>query len=48
MEHQRWMERAIRLARLSPRSASAFAVGAVLVSATGDEIATGYSRDTDP
>ncbi|MFE3441737.1 deaminase [Nocardia sp. NPDC059180] len=42
-----WMTRAIELARLSPRSETAFSVGAVIV-ASDAEIATGYSRETDP
>jgi diaminohydroxyphosphoribosylaminopyrimidine deaminase/5-amino-6-(5-phosphoribosylamino)uracil reductase len=48
MDDLRWMARAIGLARHSPRSASAFAVGAVIVGADGREIAAGFSRDTDP
>lgn len=43
-----WMQLAIELSQLCPRSESAFAVGAVLVSAAGEEIARGYSRETDP
>jgi diaminohydroxyphosphoribosylaminopyrimidine deaminase / 5-amino-6-(5-phosphoribosylamino)uracil reductase len=42
------MRRAVALAGQSPRSASAFAVGAVLVDAYGQEISSGFSRDTDP
>jgi diaminohydroxyphosphoribosylaminopyrimidine deaminase/5-amino-6-(5-phosphoribosylamino)uracil reductase len=42
------MSRAVELARRCPRSARAFAVGAVLVDAHGQEISSGYSRDTDP
>ena len=48
MDHDRWMSRAVDLAHRCPRSATAFAVGAVLVDAAGREIAHGYSRDTDP
>jgi len=48
MDDLKWMGRAVALARHSPRSASAFAVGAVIVGADGREIAAGYSRDTDP
>jgi diaminohydroxyphosphoribosylaminopyrimidine deaminase/5-amino-6-(5-phosphoribosylamino)uracil reductase len=47
MEDERWMRRAVELTRLCPRSETAFAVGAVIV-ASGEEIASGYSRDTDP
>jgi pyrimidine deaminase RibD-like protein len=46
-EDHRWMERAIELARLCPVVEGAFSVGAVIV-ADGEEIATGYSRETDP
>ncbi|MEU4422752.1 deaminase [Actinoplanes sp. NPDC024001] len=47
MDDQRWMRRAVDLTHLCPRSETAFAVGAVIVA--GDtEIASGYSRDTDP
>ncbi|MEU4314443.1 deaminase [Nocardia sp. NPDC024068] len=46
-EHHRWMLRAIELARRSPVAPGAFSVGAVIV-ADGAEIATGYSRETDP
>lgn len=42
-----WMRRAIRLSEESPPSEGAFSVGAVIV-AGGVEIATGYSRETDP
>ncbi|GAA2632862.1 deaminase [Paractinoplanes durhamensis] len=48
MDDQRWMSHAITLAHRSPRSATAFAVGAVLVDETGAEMAAGWSRDTDP
>ena len=43
-----WLQAAIELSRRSPESASAFAVGAVLVDAGGQEIARGYSRESDP
>jgi diaminohydroxyphosphoribosylaminopyrimidine deaminase/5-amino-6-(5-phosphoribosylamino)uracil reductase len=42
------MGHAVDLARRSPPSASAFAVGAVIVDAHGHEISSGWSRDTDP
>ena len=41
------MTRAVELTHRCPRSDTAFAVGAVIVSG-GVEIASGYSRDTDP
>ena len=44
----RWLRRAIDLSRLSPPSPTAYNVGAILVDAAGAEIASGYSRDTDP
>ncbi|MGW4369287.1 deaminase [Nocardia takedensis] len=46
-DHLRWMNRAIELARQCPVVKGAFSVGAVIV-ADGIEIATGYSRETDP
>jgi pyrimidine deaminase RibD-like protein len=45
---QRWLRQAIELSRRCPPSPSAFSVGAVLVSGTGEVIATGYSRELDP
>jgi len=44
----RWLREAIELSRRCPPSASAFSVGAVLVSAAGTVIATGYSRECEP
>ena len=43
-----WLAAAIDLSRRCPRSESAFCVGAILVSASGEAIATGYSRETGP
>ena len=43
-----WLARAIDLSRRCPPSASAFAVGAVVVAADGTVLATGYSRETGP
>ncbi|GAA2662831.1 hypothetical protein GCM10010400_22540 [Streptomyces aculeolatus] len=43
-----WMRRAIELSRLCPPSETAFSVGAIIVDAAGNEIANGYSRETDP
>ncbi|MCO8275940.1 deaminase [Actinoplanes sp. TRM 88003] len=48
MDDERWMSRAVELAHRSPRSSSAFAVGAVIVGPDGVEIARGWSRDVDP
>lgn len=45
-EHHRWMTRAIELANLCPVVEGAFSVGAVIV-VDDEEIATGYSRETD-
>jgi diaminohydroxyphosphoribosylaminopyrimidine deaminase/5-amino-6-(5-phosphoribosylamino)uracil reductase len=42
------MERAIDLSRLCPVVPNAYSVGAVVVDADGKELATGYSRETDP
>lgn len=50
MSHEddlRWMRKAIELSRLCPPSTTAFSVGAVIVDADGQEMATGYSRETD-
>lgn len=43
-----WLREAIALSRRCPPSATAFAVGAVLVAADGTVLATGYSRERDP
>jgi len=43
-----WLREAIRLSTFCPPSPSAFSVGAVLVSAAGQVIAAGYSRERDP
>lgn len=44
----RWMWRAIELSYQCPPSEGAYSVGAVITDAEGQEIATGYSRETDP
>jgi diaminohydroxyphosphoribosylaminopyrimidine deaminase/5-amino-6-(5-phosphoribosylamino)uracil reductase len=44
----RWLRHAIDLSRRCPPSPTAFNVGAVIVDASGNDIASGYSRDTDP
>jgi pyrimidine deaminase RibD-like protein len=43
-----WLEAAIELSGHCPASQTAFCVGAILVSADGDAIATGYSREVHP
>jgi diaminohydroxyphosphoribosylaminopyrimidine deaminase / 5-amino-6-(5-phosphoribosylamino)uracil reductase len=43
-----WLRAAIELSRRCPPSPAAFSVGAVLVSAAGQVIATGYSREREP
>lgn len=43
-----WMGVAVELSRRSPRSDRAYSVGAVIVDADGRELATGYSRETNP
>jgi diaminohydroxyphosphoribosylaminopyrimidine deaminase/5-amino-6-(5-phosphoribosylamino)uracil reductase len=48
MTDRQWMERAIDLSRLCPVVPNAYSVGAVVVDADGKELATGYSRETDP
>jgi len=42
-----WLARAVELSRRCPPSTTAFSVGAVIVDAAGEEIAWGYSRETD-
>ncbi|GLV86569.1 hypothetical protein Slala03_62580 [Streptomyces lavendulae subsp. lavendulae] len=42
-----WMERAIELSRKCPPAEGAFSVGAIIVSADGEELANGFSRETD-
>jgi len=44
----RWMRAAIDLSRRCPPSDTAFSVGAIIVSARGEQIASGYSRESDP
>jgi diaminohydroxyphosphoribosylaminopyrimidine deaminase/5-amino-6-(5-phosphoribosylamino)uracil reductase len=43
-----WLGEAIGLSRRCPPSATAFAVGAVVVAGDGAVLATGYSREGDP
>ncbi|HTS98232.1 MAG TPA: deaminase [Streptosporangiaceae bacterium] len=43
-----WLREAIELSRRCPPSASAYSVGAILVSDAGQVLATGYSREGDP
>jgi len=43
-----WLREAIELSRRCPPSASAFSVGAVIVTADGGTLATGFSRQRDP
>jgi pyrimidine deaminase RibD-like protein len=43
-----WLNVAIDLSRKCPVSDSAYSVGAVLVSASGEVLTTGYSRETNP
>lgn len=44
---RQWMEVALELARQCPPTQSAYSVGAVIVDEHGQEIARGYSRETD-
>jgi diaminohydroxyphosphoribosylaminopyrimidine deaminase/5-amino-6-(5-phosphoribosylamino)uracil reductase len=46
-EDRGWLRRAIELSRRCPPSDTAFSVGAIVVSAAGGEIASGYSREAD-
>ena len=43
-----WLGEAIELSRRCPPSATAFAVGAVVVAGDGSLLATGYSRESSP
>jgi diaminohydroxyphosphoribosylaminopyrimidine deaminase/5-amino-6-(5-phosphoribosylamino)uracil reductase len=43
-----WLRAAIELSRRCPPSASAFSVGAIVVSQSGAVISTGFSRQRDP
>jgi diaminohydroxyphosphoribosylaminopyrimidine deaminase / 5-amino-6-(5-phosphoribosylamino)uracil reductase len=45
---RRWLGLAIELSERCERSGSAFSVGAILVAARGDVIATGWSREAGP
>ncbi|WP_342211097.1 MULTISPECIES: deaminase [unclassified Streptomyces] len=42
------MRRAISLAAMCPPAAGAYSVGALIVDEDGNEIAAGYSRESDP
>lgn len=48
VDDREWLERAIELSRSCPPSASAFSVGAIIVSTEGERLAAGYSRESDP
>ena len=43
-----WLQQAIDLSLQCPPSSTAFSVGAIVVDITGEVLATGYSRETDP
>jgi pyrimidine deaminase RibD-like protein len=43
-----WLLEAIKLSRYCPPSATAFSVGAVLVTGDGQVLSTGFSREWDP
>jgi diaminohydroxyphosphoribosylaminopyrimidine deaminase/5-amino-6-(5-phosphoribosylamino)uracil reductase len=45
---ERWMAEAVALAERCVPSERAYSVGAVVVSAAGEEIARGFSRELDP
>jgi diaminohydroxyphosphoribosylaminopyrimidine deaminase/5-amino-6-(5-phosphoribosylamino)uracil reductase len=46
-DDERWMRRAVELAHRCPPAAGAYSVGAVIVGSGGEELAAGYSRETD-
>lgn len=43
-----WLRQAVELASRCPPSSTAFSVGAVVVSAAGEVLGTGFSRERDP
>lgn len=43
-----WLSKAVELSRRCVPVETAYCVGAIIVSADGDQLAAGYSRDTDP
>jgi diaminohydroxyphosphoribosylaminopyrimidine deaminase / 5-amino-6-(5-phosphoribosylamino)uracil reductase len=45
---RKWLTYAIELSKRCPPVDRAYAVGAVIVGADGEELAYGYSRETDP
>ena len=45
---RRWLAAAIELSKRCPPVDRAYAVGAVIVGARGEQLADGYSRETDP
>jgi diaminohydroxyphosphoribosylaminopyrimidine deaminase/5-amino-6-(5-phosphoribosylamino)uracil reductase len=45
---RQWLSQAIELSKECPPSRTAFSVGAIIISADNDVIATGYSREGDP
>ncbi|MFE6630293.1 deaminase [Streptomyces rochei] len=47
-QDMQWMRRAISLAAMCPPAAGAYSVGALIVDEDGNEIAAGYSRESDP
>lgn len=47
-DDRRWMTAAIELSRLCPPAEGAYSVGAFIVDEHGEEMARGYSRETDP
>lgn len=46
-DDERWMLRAVELAHHCRPVSGAYSVGAVIVGSDGDELAAGYSRETD-
>ncbi|MFF4952561.1 deaminase [Streptomyces chattanoogensis] len=43
-----WMVKAIEVSRHCPPARGAYSVGAIIVAEDGEEIARGYSRETEP
>ena len=45
IDDRHWMQEAIDLSKLCPFSEKAYSVGAIIISAVGKRISTGYSRE---
>jgi diaminohydroxyphosphoribosylaminopyrimidine deaminase/5-amino-6-(5-phosphoribosylamino)uracil reductase len=48
LDDAHWLHLAVQLSRNCPPTTTAYNVGAIIVSEDGEELASGYSRDSDP